>query len=52
MNPMVKIGTYAAGLAVVFAAAFAVGSAVGPTAEQPGPHATAPSISEGVHDGH
>ncbi|ADG78515.1 Secreted protein OS=Tsukamurella paurometabola (strain ATCC 8368 / DSM / CCUG 35730 / CIP 100753/ JCM 10117 / KCTC 9821 / NBRC 16120 / NCIMB 702349 / NCTC 13040) OX=521096 GN=Tpau_1902 PE=4 SV=1 [Tsukamurella paurometabola] len=52
MNPMVTIGTYTAGLAVVFAAAFAVGSAIGPAADQPGPHVTAPSTSEGGHDGH
>ncbi|CAM3565269.1 hypothetical protein ACXYTP_02910 [Tsukamurella ocularis] len=52
MNPLVTIGVFAAGLAVVFAAAFAVGAAVGPTPEGPGPHAAAPSTSEGGHGGH
>lgn len=52
MNPLVTIGAFAAGLAVVFGAAFAVGAAVGPSAEGPGPHAGAPSTVEGGHGGH
>lgn len=52
MNPLVTIGAFAAGLAVVFAAAFAVGSAVGPSPDSPGPHAGAPSTSKGGHGGH
>ena len=52
MNPLVTIGVFAAGLAVVFAASFAVGAAVGPSSDGPGPHAGAPSTSEGGHGGH
>ncbi|KXO93455.1 Uncharacterised protein (plasmid) [Tsukamurella tyrosinosolvens] len=52
MNPLVTIGVFAAGLAVVFAASFAVGAAVGPSSDGPGPHAGAPSTSEGGHDVH
>jgi hypothetical protein len=54
MNPVVKIGTYAAGLAVVFGAAFAVGAAVGPqAADAPAvPHVSTPSSGEGAQHGH
>ncbi|WP_166436389.1 hypothetical protein [Tsukamurella asaccharolytica] len=52
MNPLLKISAFAAGLAVVFAASFAVGGAVGPTPIAPGAHTVAPSTTEGGHGGH
>jgi len=52
MNPLATIGVFAAALAVVFAAAFAMGSAVGPSPDVPGPHASAPSTTTGGHGGH
>ncbi|MGX9297086.1 hypothetical protein ACSOS9_19980 [Tsukamurella sp. MT6.1] len=52
VNPLVMIGAFAAGLVVVFAAAFAVGTAVGPSSGDPGPRAGAPSTAEGGHGGH